>query len=44
MDINTLNTDRELRIKKRREHYNKILQKCYNKINYTSKKKNFCFF
>ena len=32
MNINTLNTDRELRIKKRKEYYNKILQKCYNKI------------
>ena len=44
MNINTLNTDRELRIKKRKEHYNKILQRCYNKIHFISKNRNFCFF
>ena len=44
INIYTLNTNRDLRAKKRQEFFRKILNKCYNRIKTISKKRTFCFF
>ena len=44
MNIYTLNKKRDLRIKRRKETYRKILENCYNKIQSVSDNKIFCFF
>jgi len=44
MNIYTLNNSRDLRTKQRHEYYNKILNRCYNRIKTVSKTRTFCFF